>query len=147
MLPAMRSVDLRLALGRCQLMWRCVNPGLKNETWGTLISIRQTWATRPADSMHVHPQQPVNASIFAAIDSRPLIPLWFPPGNFKFPYSSHSGVTCPYQPDAKQRALLIGAARFPDGSHRRKQAAPRGTAWLLRTAFGTLTPQRLPALP
>jgi hypothetical protein len=27
-------------------MWRCGNPGLKSETWGTLTSIVQTCATR-----------------------------------------------------------------------------------------------------
>ena len=44
-----------------------------------------------ADSTHVHPQQPVNASIFAPCACSSLIPRWFPPGNFRFLYSSHSG--------------------------------------------------------
>ena len=49
--------------------------------------LRRTPSKRPLfllvdDSIHVHPQQPVNASIFAAIDSRPLIPLTFPQRNF-----------------------------------------------------------------
>ena len=53
----------------------------------------------------VHPQQPVNASVFAAIGCRPLIPETFPQRNFRFLYSSHSGVTCHPTADAKQRAL------------------------------------------
>jgi hypothetical protein len=58
-----------------------------------------------ADSMHVHPQQPVNTSLFAVRGSSTLIPLTFPLGNFRFLRSSHSGVNCSYPADAKQRVF------------------------------------------
>jgi hypothetical protein len=91
--------------------------------------LRRTPSKRPlfllvADSIHVHPQQPVNASLFAAIDSRPLIPLWFPPGNFKFPYSSASGVTCHPTPDA------VGSV-LPDAARPPPKGRPAGCVHLL----------------
>jgi hypothetical protein len=57
-----------------------------------------------ADSIHVHPQQPVNTSVFAVAGCRPLIPLTFPPGNFKFLYSSRLGVTSPCYSGAEHSA-------------------------------------------
>jgi hypothetical protein len=61
-----------------------------------------------ADSIHVHPQQPVNASLFAVAGCRTLIPDTFPHRNFRLLYSSHSGVTChPYS--------RCEAARFSAG--------------------------------
>jgi hypothetical protein len=51
-------------------------------------------------STHVHPQQPINASVFAASGCRPFIPCTFPHSNFRLLWSTHSGVTCPYHSDA-----------------------------------------------
>jgi hypothetical protein len=81
-----------------------------------------------ADSTRVHPQQPVNTSLFADSGCSPLIPLTFPPGNFRFLHSTHSGVTCHLTSGAEHRRFFSGSAQLSDGGHRRKQAAPRGTA-------------------
>jgi hypothetical protein len=69
-----------------------------------------------ADSTRVHPQQPVNTSLFAVPGCSPLIPLTFPPGNLRLLPSSHLGVTRHPTPDAKQRALCFRSARLPDGT-------------------------------
>ena len=78
--------------------------------------LRRTPSERPffllvADSIHVHAQQPVNASVFAAPGCRPLIPLWFPHSNFRLLCSSHSGVTCHPPAGAEHRVLSPGVER------------------------------------
>jgi len=47
-----------------------------------------------ADSTHVHPQQLVNANVFAPCSCSTLIPETFLQGNLRFLHSSLSGVTC-----------------------------------------------------
>ena len=57
-----------------------------------------------ADSTYVHPQQPVNTSVFAVAGYRTLIPDTFTNGNFRFLHSSRLGVTChPYNRCRRQR--------------------------------------------
>jgi hypothetical protein len=82
-----------------------------------------------ADSMHVHAQQPVNTSVFAPCGCRPLIPLWFPPGNFRLLYSSHSGVTCHPQPAA------IGSVLFRETDYRCRRRRRRSSSAVSASAF------------
>lgn len=78
-----------------------------------------------ADSTRVHPQQPVNTSVFVGVGCRKLIPDALPPENRRFLHSSRSGVTCQPQPDA------VGSV-----SSRRSKAASEETARWLDSANG-----------
>jgi hypothetical protein len=91
-----------------------------------------------ADSTHVHPQQPVNASVFAACGCSLLIPLWFPQRNSKFLYSSHSGVTCPYPAGAEHRVFAPGR-HGSQGPGLRVQKAPMITTPAITAATSAVT--------
>jgi hypothetical protein len=109
------------------------------------------------DSIHVHAQQPVNASVFAPYGCRQLIPLWFPQSNFRFLYSTHSGVPCQHPPHAKHGACssddLQGrrgrlkrrcggsGAAIPARLSHQKTAAHRQTSDAARRPGGRASPE------
>ncbi len=103
------------------------------------VYTEQPSKTRPsplvADSIHVHPQQLVNTSLFAAPDCSSLIPDTFPPGNLKFLRSSHSGVTChPYSRCRAPCFLLSGCTEARGRSQTQQGRLRRDGLWLLRLA-------------
>ena len=105
-----------------------------------------------ADSTHVHPQQPVNTSVFAAADCTLLIPVTFTIGNLKFLHSNHLGVTCQHSTRCRrQRAFDRGRhssqMEAPDAARPPPKRRPAGSSWLIGTERSFVkhpaTPRRL----
>lgn len=85
-----------------------------------------------ADSTRVHPQQPVNTSLFTHPACRTLIPDTFPQSNFRFPHSSHLGVTCRTSSRCRAPCFFSRSPQLPMEGSRRSKAAPeeRPAGWV-----------------
>lgn len=110
------------------------SPAFSTRSRAAIVAFTPNSHRRPdfllaADSTDVHPQQPVNISIFAVIGCTALIPDTFPPGNFRLLYSSHLGVTC--RPPTRCRRQRDFRSAHPKLLEDRQthHRGPRGGLW------------------
>ncbi len=78
-----------------------------------------------ADSTRVHPQQPVNTSVFAVPGCRPLIPEAFPQSYRKLLLQQPAGGDVSPLFRCEAASLFSGAAQSPEDDDIRSKAPPR----------------------